>query len=78
MMDMDIQSKTKEKLPTSMGEVTLFNIKKLEELGLGKISKLPFSHRVLLENILRNLDGKLVTETHLRAMCEWDCKSDSS
>ncbi|TFG20623.1 MAG: aconitate hydratase AcnA [Promethearchaeota archaeon] len=72
-----IHSKTIEKLPTSMGNVKIFNIKKLEEQGLGKISKLPYSHRVLLENILRNLDGKLVTKEHLMAMCEWDCKSDT-
>ena len=66
---MDIQLKTKEKLLTPMGEVNIFNIQKLEELGLGKIHRLPYSHRVLLENVLRNIDGKLVTEDHLRAMC---------
>ena len=72
-----IQSKSIEKLPTSLGEVKIFNIQKLEEQGLGNISKLPYSHRVLLENILRNLDGKLVTKNHLMAMCEWNCKSET-
>ncbi|MHA1110230.1 MAG: aconitate hydratase AcnA [Promethearchaeota archaeon] len=70
-----IQSNTIEKLPTSMGKVKIFNIKKLEEQGFGNIKKLPYSHRVLLENILRNMDGKLVTKEHLMAMCKWDCKS---
>ena len=46
-----IQSNSKETLPTSMGNVNIFNIQKLEEQGFGKISKLPYSHRVLLENI---------------------------
>ncbi len=72
-----IQSNTIEKLPTSMGEVKIFNIQKLEEQGLGNISKLPYSHRVLLENILRNMDGKLITKDHLMAMCKWDNKSNT-
>ena len=72
-----IQSNTIEKLPTSMGNVKIFNIKKLEEQGFGNIKKLPYSHRVLLEKILRNMDGKLVTKEHLMAMCKWDCKSDT-
>ncbi len=72
-----IQSKTKETLPTSMGKVQIFNIRKLRELNLGKVERLPFSHRILLENILRNLDGKLVTEDHLNAMVNWDPISDN-
>ncbi|MBN2154510.1 MAG: aconitate hydratase AcnA [Candidatus Lokiarchaeota archaeon] len=73
----EIQANTKEKIPTSMGKVTIYNIKKLEELKLVKISKLPYSHRILLENILRNLDGKLVTKNHLMALCKWDTKNSS-
>jgi aconitate hydratase len=72
---MDIQSKTKEVLPTSLGKVQIFNIQKLEEQE--KIHNLPYSHKVLLENILRNMDGKLVTKSHLNAMINWDSKSDT-
>jgi aconitate hydratase len=33
---------------------------------------LPFSLKVLLENLLRNEDGRLVTDAHIRALAEWD------
>ena len=39
---------------TGDGTATLYRLSKLEEAGLGAISKLPFSIRVLLEAVLRN------------------------
>ena len=33
---------------------------------------LPFTHRILLENLLRNEDGSNVTEQHIRALGSWD------
>ncbi|WP_152205563.1 aconitate hydratase AcnA [Marinobacter changyiensis] len=38
---------------------------------LGDIDKLPFSLKVLLENLLRNEDGTTVDESHLKAMAQW-------
>ncbi|MEX0605802.1 MAG: aconitate hydratase AcnA [Marinobacter sp.] len=38
---------------------------------LGNIDKLPFSLKVLLENLLRNEDGTTVDESHLKAMEQW-------
>ncbi|MFW9881017.1 MAG: aconitate hydratase AcnA, partial [Candidatus Thorarchaeota archaeon] len=38
---------------------------------------LPYSHRILLENIIRNLDGKHVKIEHLLSLCQWDCRSDN-
>ncbi len=43
----------------------------LEEAGLGKISRLPRSIRVVLEALVRHCDGKLVTEDHVRALAAW-------
>ncbi|MGN6156212.1 MAG: aconitate hydratase AcnA [Sphingomicrobium sp.] len=45
----------------------------LEKAGqaLGDISRLPFSMKVLLENLLRFEDGETVTEKDLHAMAEW-------
>jgi aconitate hydratase len=50
-----------------------FKIFSLENLGkiYPDIYKLPFSIRVLAENILRKLDGKVVTEDHLREISNW-------
>jgi aconitate hydratase len=39
---------------------------------LGPIDRLPYSIRVLLESCLRNLDGHVVTEEHVRKICQYD------
>jgi len=44
---------------------------KLEEHGVGPISRLPVSIRIVLESVLRNCDGKKVTEEHVRQLANW-------
>ena len=39
-----------------------YSLPALEEKGLGKISRLPISIRIVLESVLRNCDGKKVAE----------------
>ncbi|WP_094226591.1 aconitate hydratase AcnA [Methanolobus psychrotolerans] len=53
-------------------EVTIYRLKKLEELGIAKISRLPYSIRVLLEAILRNVDGKVITEDDVKNLAGWN------
>ena len=53
------------------GETTLYRVGKLEEEGLTSIDRLPFSIRILLENLLRNAGKGYVTEDHVRAVAEW-------
>ena len=43
----------------------------LEAAGIGKISRLPVSIRIVLESVLRNCDGKKVTEAHVRQLANW-------
>ena len=43
----------------------------LEAAGLGKISRLPFSIRVVLEALVRQCDGKKITEEHVKALASW-------
>ena len=43
----------------------------LESLGFGNISRLPVSLRVILESVLRNLDGERITERHLLQLGGW-------
>ncbi len=45
--------------------VALYDINRLEEDGLAEIARLPFSIRILTENLLRKLDGRIVTEEHI-------------
>ncbi|WP_018607996.1 aconitate hydratase AcnA [Uliginosibacterium gangwonense] len=49
----------------------LHSLLELEALGFGKLSRLPVSLRIVLESLLRNLDGKRITEQHLRQLASW-------
>jgi aconitate hydratase len=48
-----------------------YSLPALEKAGLGKISRLPVSIRVVLESVLRNCDGKRITEQHVRELAGW-------
>ena len=49
----------------------MYSLAALEEADLGKVSRLPVSLRVVLESILRNCDGKRITETAVRELAGW-------
>ena len=55
----------------SAGKGIVYSLKKLEESGAGRVSRLPISIRVVLESLLRNCDGKMVTEEHVRDVARW-------
>ncbi len=48
-----------------------YSLPALEKAGLGKVSRLPVSLRVVLESALRNCDGRKITEKHVRSMAAW-------
>src|SRR5947208_14634435 len=48
-----------------------YSLPALEKAGLGQISRLPVSIRIVLESVLRNCDGKKVTEEHVRQLAGW-------
>ncbi len=50
---------------------TYYSLPALEQAGLGKISRLPVSIRIVLEAVLRNCDGKKVTEAHIKELASW-------
>ncbi len=56
---------------SSYGAVNFYSLPKAEELGLGNISRLPFSIKVLLESVLRKVDRQLVTEEDVRSVARW-------
>src|SRR6516164_500322 len=49
------------KLRVGNTEYDYYRLARLEEKGVGKVSQLPFSTKILLENLLRHEDGKQVT-----------------
>src|SRR5512134_2436077 len=48
-----------------------YSLPALEKAGIGRISRLPVSIRIVLEAVLRNCDGKKVTEEHVRQLAKW-------
>jgi len=49
----------------------LYSLPALEKARLGRISRLPVSIRIVLESVLRNCDGRKVTEEHVRQLAAW-------
>src|SRR5699024_9026891 len=52
------------------------SLPELEKTGLGKISRLPISLRIVLEAVLRNCDGTRVTEKHVRELAAWEAQGE--
>ena len=48
-----------------------YSLPALQESGVGRISRLPVSVRIVLESVLRNCDGKKLTEEHVRQLANW-------
>ncbi|PLX74472.1 MAG: aconitate hydratase AcnA [Azoarcus sp.] len=48
-----------------------YSLPALESAGVGPVSRLPVSIRIVLEAVLRNCDGRRVTERHVRELANW-------
>src|SRR5438876_7321601 len=55
----------------SGGSGRFYSLPALEKAGVGKVSRLPVSIRIVLESVLRNCDGKKVAEEHIRQLAGW-------
>src|SRR6266699_1740142 len=53
-----------------------YSLPQLEKEGVGKISRLPVSIRIVLESVLRNFDGQRITEEDVRAIASWQAKGE--
>ena len=63
---------SRDTLSTMAGDLAIFRLDRLEADGVGAVSSLPFSVRVLLEAALRNLDGYQVREEDVGALANWN------
>src|SRR5881398_1006577 len=71
--------KTLEKFDASNGrEGFLHSLPALEEQGVGKISRLPVSIRIVLESVLRNCDGKKVRRKDVETLANWNAKAPAN
>ena len=52
-----------------------YSLPALEAAGVGNVSSLPVSIRIVLESLLRNLDGKKVTEADVKNLANWNAKA---
>ncbi|MBY6273149.1 MAG: aconitate hydratase AcnA [Caldibacillus debilis] len=48
-----------------------YRLKAIEEAGVAKIGRLPYSIKVLLESVLRQVDGKVITKEHVDTLAKW-------
>jgi len=55
-----------------------YSLPKLEAAGVGNVSKLPVSIRIVLESVLRNLDGKKIAEKDVRTLANWQAIAERS
>ena len=62
---------TKRKIETHLGPVSYYSLPVLESAGVTGISSMPVSVKILLESVLRQLDGENVTEAHVKNIAEW-------
>jgi aconitate hydratase A / 2-methylisocitrate dehydratase len=53
----------------------IYSLPALEAAGFSEIARLPFSLKVLLENLLRHEDGRFVKPADIEALARWDVKS---
>ena len=63
--------KTRRRLKVGGRQYEYYSIKAAEKAGLGDVSRLPYSLKVLLENLLRHEDGRSVTVDDVKAVAKW-------
>jgi aconitate hydratase len=67
----------RQTLKTTAGSFTIFKLAALENAGLAEIDRLPFSIRILLEALLRQIDNKTIIEDDVTALAAWQAQSES-
>lgn len=69
--------KTHQKFDAGRGKSSsYYSLPELEKQGIGPISRLPASIRIVLESILRNYDGKRIKEEDVRALANWKANEE--
>jgi aconitate hydratase len=77
---MSSQDTFQSRATLSIGDrhVDIFRLDALTKAGIGDVATLPYSIRVLLENLLRHEDGTTVTKSDIEAVANWDPKAKPS
>jgi aconitate hydratase len=68
---------TLDSFPLAGGKTGRFySLPKLERAGVGAVSRLPVTIRIVLESVLRNVDGRKITEHDVRTLANWGCNTE--
>jgi aconitate hydratase A / 2-methylisocitrate dehydratase len=62
-------------LPVGGRTVQFYSLPKLQDAGFSEIARLPYSMKILLENLLRHEDGRFVKAADVETLARWDLKS---
>ena len=76
---MAAQNSFATRTPITVGDTRyqIFSLPALEKAGFAGVSKLPYSLRILLENLLRREDGRSVDRDDIEALARWDVTAPS-
>src|SRR5689334_25292498 len=66
---------TRTRLSAGGSAFDIFSLPALERAGYGGVARLPYSLKILLENLLRCEDGRFVHADHIKALASWDVTS---
>jgi aconitate hydratase len=75
MMPSNNSFNTRTRLTAGGETVEIFSLPALEKAGCGGLSRLPYSLKILLENLLRCEDARFVDPPDIQALAGWDVKS---
>ncbi len=76
---MNNEFNTLQKFDAGKGREGFFHsLPELEKQGVGKISRLPISIRIVLESVLRNCDGKKVRRKDVETLANWNAKKPAN
>src|SRR5262249_1081569 len=64
--------KTQTTLKTAGAKMLYHSLPALAKAGLGEAARLPYAHKILLENLLRHEDGVTVKADDIVALCRWN------
>ncbi len=69
---------TRTSLSVGDTPVAFYSLERLERAGFPGVARLPYSLKILLENLLRREDGRSVTAEDIQALASWDPKASKT
>jgi len=67
----------RSRISTSAGPVTIFHLPRLSRAGVTDLDRLPYSIRILLEAVLRQVNGREITEQDVLALAGWQAQAQA-